>query len=93
MCSSDLGATRRDIMTVFCVEFAFLALATSIIAIAIGAAASWGVVTRLMRAEWAFLPMDAAMTVILCLVVTVSIGALGTWSAMGRKAAPLLRNE
>ena len=87
------GATRRDIMTVFCVEFACLAIATSVIAVLIGAAASWGVVTRLMRAEWTFLPTEAAMTVLLCLVVTVLIGALGTWSAMGRKAAPLLRNE
>ncbi|MDD9927871.1 MAG: FtsX-like permease family protein [Rhodospirillaceae bacterium] len=87
------GATRRDIMTVFCVEFACLAIATSVIAVLIGAAASWGVVTRLMRAEWTFLPMEAATTVLLCLVVTVLIGALGTWSAMGRKAAPLLRNE
>ena len=80
-------------MTVFCVEFACLAIATSVIAVLIGAAASWGVVTRLMRAEWTFLPMEAATTVLLCLVVTVLIGALGTWSAMGRKAAPLLRNE
>lgn len=87
------GATRRDIMTVFCVEFACLAAATSVIAALIGTAASWGVVTRLMRSEWVFLPMEAASTIILCLLVTVLIGALGTWSAMGRKAAPLLRNE
>jgi putative ABC transport system permease protein len=87
------GATRRDILTVFCVEFACLALATSIIASLIGTAASWGVVTRLMRSEWVFLPMEAASTVVICLIATVLIGALGTWSAMGRKAAPLLRNE
>jgi len=87
------GATRRDVLTVFCLEFACLAFATSIIASLIGTAASWGVVTRLMRSEWVFLPMEAASTVLICLVATVLIGALGTWSAMGRKAAPLLRNE
>lgn len=87
------GATRRDIMAVFCAEFACLALATAVIASLIGAAASWGVVTYLMRAEWSFLPMEAAMTVAACLAATVCIGALGTWSTMGRKAAPLLRNE
>ena len=87
------GATRRDIMMVFCIEFTFLAAATSFIAILIGTAVSWGVVTRLMRADWVFLPMETAMTVGLCLITIVFIGALGTWSAMGRKAAPLLRNE
>ena len=87
------GATRRDIMTVFAVEFACLAVVTSIIASLIGTAASWGVVTHLMRSEWVFLPLEAASTVVICLVMTVLIGALGTWSAMGRKAAPLLRNE
>ncbi len=87
------GATRRDIMTVFAVEFACLAVVTSIIASLIGTAASWGVVTHLMRSEWVFLPLEAASTVVICLVMTVLIGALGTWSAMGRKAAPLLRNK
>lgn len=87
------GATRRDIMTVFVYEFALLAFATAIIAGAIGTLASWGVVAYLMRSDWEFLPAKAATTVLACLVATVVIGALGTWSAMGRKAAPILRNE
>lgn len=87
------GATRRDIMTVFVCEFALLALATAVIAGAIGTAASWGVVTYLMRSDWQFLPAEAMTTVFACLAATVTIGALGTWAAMGRKAAPMLRNE
>ncbi|NKB56247.1 MAG: FtsX-like permease family protein [Alphaproteobacteria bacterium] len=87
------GATRRDVLAIFSIEFALLGFATSAIASVIGTAASWAVVTRLMRAEWEFLPMSAATTIAACLVATVFIGALGTWSAMGRKAAPLLRNE
>jgi putative ABC transport system permease protein len=87
------GATRRDVMTVFSIEFALLALATSLIASVIGTAASWAVVTQLMRANWEFLPAAVVTTVLTCLVATIVIGALGTWSAMGRKAAPLLRNE
>ncbi len=87
------GATRRDVMAVFSIEFALLALATSLIASIIGTAASWAVVTRLMRAEWEFMPGAVILTIVTCLIATVVIGALGTWSAMGRKAAPLLRNE
>ncbi|MBI10052.1 MAG: glycosyl transferase family 1 [Rhodospirillaceae bacterium] len=87
------GATRRDIILIFCAEFACLAVATAIIASLIGTAVSWGVVTRLMRAEWVFLPMEVATIVIFCLIATVLVGVLGSWSAMGRKAAPLLRNE
>ncbi len=87
------GATRRDIMTVFLIEFALLAFATSIIASFIGTLASWAVVTRLMRADWVFMPTAVIITVFASLVATVVIGALGTWSAMGQKAAPLLRNK
>jgi putative ABC transport system permease protein len=87
------GATRRDIIAIFCAEFACLAVAMAIIASLIGTAVSWGVVTRLMRAEWVFLPMEVVTIVIFCLIATVLVGVLGSWSAMGRKAAPLLRNE
>jgi putative ABC transport system permease protein len=87
------GATRRDVLAVFCIEFALLGLAISMIATVIGTAASWAIVTKLMRAEWTFLPMSAVSTIALCLFATVFIGALGTWSAMSQKAAPLLRNK
>src|SRR5262249_7418731 len=47
-----LGATRRDIVGAFLFEYALLGLATGLIAAGVGAVASWGIVTRLMKFPW-----------------------------------------
>ncbi|MDA0664548.1 MAG: FtsX-like permease family protein [Proteobacteria bacterium] len=88
-----LGATRRDVLLAFLIEFGLLGFATAVIAGIVGTAAAWGIVTRLMQAEWIFLPGAVIATALACLAATVIVGTAGTWSALGRKAAPLLRNE
>ena len=87
-----LGATRRDLIGAFLVEYALLGLATAVIAGAVGTLAAWLVVTRVMHAEWSFLPATVVLVVALCAALTVCIGLVGTWRALGQKAAPLLRN-
>jgi putative ABC transport system permease protein len=44
-----------------------------------------------MDLPFSFLPGTAASTVILALLVTAGTGLLGTWSILGQKAAPILR--
>jgi putative ABC transport system permease protein len=88
-----LGATRGDISRAFLLEYVLLALVTAAIAGVLGSAAAWAVLTKVMRAEWQFLPGAVALTALLSLAVTVVLGFLGTWRALGAKAAPLLRNE
>ena len=88
-----LGATRADVLRAFIFEYLLLGLATGIIAAGVGAAAAWGVVTNVMRITWS-LDVGLIATVIgSCIAVTLLSGFLGTWRAMGAKAAPLLRNE
>ncbi len=87
-----LGATRRDVLRIFAIEFGVLGMVTVAIASVIGTAAAWAIVTRLMHADWVFMPATVAATALACLGATVAIGAAGTWSALGQKAAPLLRN-
>ena len=60
---------------------------------AIGSLAAYEVVTRLMRADWQFVPMAVLGTAVLSTALTIVLGFLGTWRALGVKAAPLLRNE
>jgi putative ABC transport system permease protein len=46
-----------------------------------------------MRISWVFLPQVIAITILVCLFVTVAAGYLGTWKALGEKASTHLRNK
>ncbi len=88
-----LGATRRQIRAAWLVEFGVLGLAAGLIAVAVGTAASYGVVHFLMDSDWVFLPGRLAATIGLCVALMLMFGYAGTASALRAKAAPLLRNE
>ncbi len=86
-----LGATRRRILTVYLLEYGLLGLLTGLISAAIGTLTGWAVIRFLMRSEWAFLGDVVAWTLIVCIVVIMAAGLLGTWRALGQKAAVHLR--
>jgi putative ABC transport system permease protein len=88
-----LGATRRQVLSAYLVEFGVLGAAAGTIAAIVGTAASWAVVTFVMRGEWAFLPGTLAATVLACTVMTMVMGWLGTAVALRARPAPLLRTE
>ncbi|MCR9222267.1 MAG: ABC transporter permease [Alphaproteobacteria bacterium] len=88
-----LGATRRDVISAFTIEYGLMGLITALIAGGVGAAAAYVVVAQIMGAPWVFAPEALAATVLVALAVTIGCGLIGTWVALGRKAAPLLRNE
>ncbi len=88
-----LGATRRDVIAAFSLEYGLMGLITALIAGVVGAGAAYVVVAEIMGAEWIFVPEALAATVLLAVAVTIGCGLVGTWIALGRKAAPLLRNE
>ena len=88
-----LGATRRHILGIYLFEYGVLGLVTALIAAVIGTLTAWGVIRFLMDAEWMFLPGVVAVTSAICLSVTLGMGLIGTWQALGNKAAPHLRNE
>jgi len=88
-----LGATRRDVLTAYLIEFTLLGLVTAVIAAAAGSLVAWGVTTGLMQIDWAFTPGAAIWTTLLCVGATLFFGAMGAWRALAGKAAPLLRNE
>jgi putative ABC transport system permease protein len=88
-----LGATRRQVLAAYLVEFGILGAAAGLLAAAVGSAASWAVTTYVMRADWAFLPGTLGVTILACVVLTVAFGWLGTAAALRAKPAPLLRAE
>jgi putative ABC transport system permease protein len=88
-----LGATRRDVLAAYLTEYGLLGLATGVIAMALGTAAAWAVVRGVMHIDWIFLPWAALGAAGISTAITLILGFAGAWRALGRKAAPLLRNE
>ena len=88
-----LGATRADIALAYLAEYAILGVATAVIAAALGSAASWAVLTQVMNADWQATPAAALVISLGGVAVTVALGFVGTWRALGAKAAPVLRTE
>jgi len=88
-----LGATRKDIFKTFLLEYALLGLVTSVIAALSGWVAAYVVITDVLEAKWINLPWTILGTVAISVGVTVMFGLLGSWKALGEKAAPVLRAD
>jgi putative ABC transport system permease protein len=86
-----LGARRTMLMRAYLYEYFLLALSASVFALIAATAASWYVVTEIMQMPFTFLPATAFTTVIVALAITAGTGLIGTWSVLGQKAAPVLR--
>ena len=87
-----LGARRRTIMSAYALEYVMLALTTAVFGIAAGGVAGWIVVGSVMDIGFVFLPGAAITAVAGAVIVTVGLGLVGTWRALGEKPAPVLRN-
>jgi putative ABC transport system permease protein len=86
-----LGARRTMLMRAYFYEYVLLALSASVFALIAATAASWYVVTEIMQFPFIFLPGTALSTLVIALAVTAGTGLIGTWSVLGQKAAPILR--
>lgn len=87
------GATRRDILAILVAEFSLAGLFTGLGSLALGALTAWGVVQGLLHMRFVPDLTIGVLTVLGGVGVSLVIGLLGTWRALGRTAAPYLRNE
>jgi putative ABC transport system permease protein len=87
-----LGATRRQLMTAYALEYLLLGSATVMFGVAAGSIAGWRIVVDLMTLpfHWQIGPAIAAAVV--AVIITMAFGLMGTWPALGRKPAAVLRN-
>jgi len=88
-----LGATRARLVGAFALEYAIIGAATAVFAILTGTLAAWYVLTDIMDVEFEMMPLTAAGAVVVALGVTVGLGLVGTWRALGEKPAAILRNQ
>jgi putative ABC transport system permease protein len=86
-----LGARRMMLARAYLYEYFLLGLSASVFALAAATAAAWYVMIEIMDLPFQFLPGTAVSTVIVALLVTAGTGLIGTWSVLGQKAAPVLR--
>jgi len=87
-----LGATRARLLGAYVLEYLAIGLATAVFGVAAGSIAAWLVVTKVMNLSFVWLPVSAASAAAGALIVTVALGLIGTFSALGQKPAPVLRN-
>jgi putative ABC transport system permease protein len=87
-----LGATRLRLLGAYAIEYLLLGLATAVFGVLAGSAAGWLIVTELMHLKFAWQPLPATAATAAAVLVTVALGLAGTFSALGQKPAPVLRN-
>lgn len=86
------GAVRAQIVGAQAIEFALTGALTAVLAVAVGAAGAWAIVTFLLETAWSFDPTAALMPALLALLLAVAAGGVGVWRALAAPAGPLLRN-
>lgn len=87
-----LGATRARLVGAFALEYLALGLATAIFGVAVGTAAAWVVLTRVMDLPFNAMPEVAVIAVAGALAVTLAFGLFGTWRVLRYRPAPVLRS-
>lgn len=87
-----LGATRGRLVGAYALEYALLGLVTAVFALFAGSGAAAWVTTRMMQIDFVLLPGPTFGALALALVVTVGLGLVGTWRALGEKPARVLRD-
>ncbi len=87
-----LGATRLRLLNAYTIEYLLLGAATAVFGVLSGSLAGWLIVTELMHLKFTWLPLPALAASAAAVVVTVALGLIGTFSALGQKPAPVLRN-
>jgi putative ABC transport system permease protein len=86
------GATRAQLTTAYALEYLLIGLATAIFAVAAGTLAAYFVVTGIMEFPFQWVPGAAVEAAAIALSVTLLVGLAGTFGALGRKPAEVLRN-
>jgi putative ABC transport system permease protein len=87
-----LGATRARLIAAYTVEYLLLGAATALFGVLSGSLAAWLIVANLMHLSFVWLPWPALAAAAGAVVVTVVLGLIGTFSALGQKPARVLRN-
>ncbi|MFS0772288.1 ABC transporter permease [Sphingomonas sp. 1P08PE] len=86
-----LGATRLQVLGSQAIEYALLAIAVSILALAVGLGGAWYVVTQVFSFQWLPDPLAVGLTLVIGAATTMALGLAGAWPVLGTRPAAALR--
>jgi putative ABC transport system permease protein len=87
------GATRRQLLTAFAMEYGILGLVAAIFGVAIGSVAAWALAKFVLEMPFSFDWTTAILTAISSMILTIAAGLIVTHRALSAKPSHYLRNE
>ncbi len=87
------GATRRQLLFSFIIEYGLLGLVSAVFGIVVGGIASWFLAQYILEMPFVFSPLTALLTALIAMVITIGAGLLVTVRALSVKPSFYLRNE
>ncbi|HXZ45951.1 MAG TPA: FtsX-like permease family protein, partial [Pseudolabrys sp.] len=87
-----LGATRLRLLSAYGMEYLLIGAATALFGVISGSLAAWLIVSQLMHLSFVWLPWPALAAALAAVSVTIGLGLVGTFMALGQKPSPILRN-
>ena len=88
-----LGASRGRILVSFALRAGLVGAAAGVVAVAFGAAASWGVITYVMQSDFAFDPVSAIGVVLGGAAASLIAGLIFAWRPLSQRPATVLRGR
>ena len=87
------GATRRQLVAIFAVEFAVAGFVTAVFAILMGSLAAFAISRFVLEIPFDFSMSTALLSAVLSLGITVMAGLATAWAALGASPAAYLRDD
>jgi len=87
------GATRRQLLTAFMIEYGLLGLVAALFGIVVGSIGAWFLARFILEMPWVFSPGIAILTALLAMLLTIVAGLIVTARALSAKPSAYLRNE
>ena len=88
-----LGATRRDIVLTYLIEYGLLGALAAIIAAALSLFGAWAFVELVLELDYRVDPLVIVFVIVSTVALTIAVGVATTWSALSVKPAGFLREE
>jgi putative ABC transport system permease protein len=88
-----VGMTRRDVATVFAIEYALTGLVAAIVGVFAGGLLAWGVIDQLMELEWSLRVSEALGAIFAAMALAVLAGLVASARALRARPVEVLRSE
>ena len=86
------GATRARLLAAYALEYLLIGSISVVFGVSMGSVAADLIVTRVMEFPFTWVAWQAGAAAFAALAVTLALGLAGTFAALGRKPAEVLRN-